>query len=76
MDIQQTVTFIVAEQLGVDEAEATPAKTFAELGADSLDQVEIVMALEDEFNIVIEDDDAEGITSVQKAIDYVTRVKA
>lgn len=75
--IKDKVTFIVAEQLGVNAAEVTLDKPFTELGADSLDTVEIVMALEDEFDLVIEDDDAESITTAQKAIDYVTpRVKS
>ena len=63
---------IVAEQLGVDEEQVTTAASFMDdLGADSLDTVELVMALEEEFDIEISDEDAEKIQTVQNAIDYV-----
>jgi len=63
---------IVAEQLGVDEDQVTKEASFMDdLGADSLDTVELVMALEEEFDIVISDEDAEKIQTVQNAIDYV-----
>jgi acyl carrier protein len=63
---------IVAEQLGVDEDQVTTAASFMDdLGADSLDTVELVMALEEEFDIEISDEDAEKIQTVQNAIDYV-----
>jgi len=63
----------VAEQLGVDEAQVTNESSFMDdLGADSLDTVELVMALEEEFEIEISDEDAEKIQSVQDAIDYIT----
>ena len=77
-DIEARVKKIIAEQLGVAESEVTPEKAFvADLGADSLDTVELVMALEEEFECEIPDEDAEKITSVQQAIDYVkAHVKA
>ena len=77
-DIEQRVKKIVAEQLGVAEDQVTNEKSFVDdLGADSLDTVELVMALEDEFHIEIPDEDAEKITTVQQAIDYVkAHVKA
>ena len=71
-DIEQRVKKIVAEQLGVNEAEVKTASSFVDdLGADSLDTVELVMALEDEFGTEIPDDQAEKITTVQQAIDFV-----
>ncbi|MDR0564661.1 MAG: acyl carrier protein [Azoarcus sp.] len=71
-DIEQRVRKIVAEQLGVDEAEIKNEASFVEdLGADSLDTVELVMALEEEFECEIPDEEAEKITTVQQAIDYV-----
>jgi acyl carrier protein len=72
-DIETRVKKIIAEQLGVEESQVTNDKAFvADLGADSLDTVELVMALEDEFSIEIPDEDAEKITNVQQAIDYAT----
>jgi acyl carrier protein len=71
-NIEQRVKKIVAEQLGVNEAEVKNESSFVnDLGADSLDTVELVMALEEEFGCEIPDEDAEKITSVQEAIDYV-----
>ena len=71
-DIEQRVRKIVAEQLGVVEAEMKNEASFvADLGADSLDTVELVMALEEEFECEIPDEEAEKITTVQQAIDYV-----
>lgn len=70
-DLEARVKKIVAEQLGVEESQVTNEKAFiADLGADSLDTVELVMALEDAFEIEIPDEDAEKILTVQNAIDY------
>jgi acyl carrier protein len=71
-NIEARVRKIVAEQLGVAEADVKNESSFVEdLGADSLDNVELVMALEEEFECEIPDDEAEKITNVQQAIDYV-----
>ena len=71
--IDERVKKIVAEQLGVKMEEVTSEASFVEdLGADSLDTVELVMALEEEFETEIPDEEAEKITKVQEAIDYVT----
>jgi len=70
--VEERVKKIVAEQLGVKEEEVTNQASFVDdLGADSLDTVELVMALEEEFETEIPDEEAEKITSVQLAIDYV-----
>ncbi|CSA83394.1 acyl carrier protein [Vibrio cholerae] len=72
-NIEERVKKIIVEQLGVDEAEVKNESSFVEdLGADSLDAVELVMALEEEFDTEIPDEEAEKITTVQAAIDYVT----
>ena len=72
-NIEQRVKKIVAEQLGANEADITNASSFVDdLGADSLDTVELVRALEEEFACEIPDEEAEKITTVQQAIDYVT----
>ena len=72
-NIEARVKKIVAEQLGVNEAEVKNESSFVDdLGADSLDTVELVMALEEEFGCETPDEDAEKITTVQQAIDYVT----
>ncbi len=72
MDVASKVKQIIAEQLGVDEPEIKAESNFVDdLGADSLDQVELVMAFEEEFGIEIPDEEAEKITTVKTAIDYV-----
>ena len=71
-NIEQRVKKIVAEQLGVKEEEIKNESSFVDdLGADSLDTVELVMALEEEFECDIPDEEAEKITTVQQAIDYI-----
>jgi len=70
--VEERVRKIVVEQLGVKEGEVVPEASFVDdLGADSLDTVELVMALEEEFETEIPDEDAEKITTVQHAIDYI-----
>ncbi len=70
--LDEKVKKIIIDQLGVDEAEVTPeAKFIDDLGADSLDTVELVMALEEEFGIEIPDEDAEKIATVQDAVTYI-----
>ncbi|MBW0454485.1 MAG: acyl carrier protein [Candidatus Kinetoplastibacterium crithidii] len=70
--IEQRVKKIVAEQLGVNESNIKDSSSFVEdLGADSLDMVELVMALEDEFETEIPDEEAEKINTVQQAINYI-----
>ncbi len=76
-DIETRVKNVVVEQLGVEESEVTNAASFVDdLGADSLDTVELVMALEEEFGTEIPDEEAEKITTVQLAIDYVNNNQA
>ncbi|NOY12939.1 MAG: acyl carrier protein [Deltaproteobacteria bacterium] len=71
--IEERVKQIVAEQLGVDDDQVTAGAAFMDdLGADSLDTVELVMALEEEFDVEISDEDAEKIQKVQDAVDYIT----
>jgi len=71
-NVDQRVKKIVAEQLGVNESEIKNESRFVDdLGADSLDTVELVMALEEEFETEIPDEEAEKITTVQQAIDYI-----
>ncbi|WP_447980748.1 acyl carrier protein [Candidatus Nitrospira bockiana] len=72
MAIEDRVKKIIAEQLGVDEEEVVPEASFVDdLGADSLDTVELVMAFEEEFDIEIPDEDAEKILTVGKAMEYI-----
>ena len=75
-DISSKVKKIVADHLGIDEAKVVPeAKFIDDLGADSLDTVELVMAFEEKFGIEIPDDAAETIQTVQNAIDYIQNKK-
>jgi len=70
--IEERVKKIVVEQLGVSEDQVTPDASFVDdLGADSLDTVELVMALEEEFDAKIPDDEAEKITTVKQAVDFI-----
>ena len=72
--IAEKVKEIIVEQLGVDEAEVTPGASFVDdLGADSLDTVELVMAFEEKFDVEIPDEDAEKIRNVQDVIDYISK---
>ena len=71
--IEERVIKMVAEQLGVKEEDVKPESSFVDdLGADSLDTVELIMALEEEFDTEIPDEEAEKITTVQQATDYIT----
>ena len=75
-EIEKQVKDIIIEQLGVDEAQVTiEAKFVEDLGADSLDTVELVMALEESFSLEIPDEEAEKITSVGEAIKYISQHK-
>jgi acyl carrier protein len=74
--IDEKMKKIICEQLDVSEADVVPTAGFVDdLGADSLDQVELIMAMEEEFNVSISDEDAEKIATVQDAIDYVKKAK-
>lgn len=76
-NIEDRVKKIVVEQLGVEEDQVTADASFVDdLGADSLDTVELVMALEEEFETEIPDDDAEKITTVKMAIEYVNKANS
>lgn len=76
MAIESKVKEIIVEQLGVNEEDVTPSASFVDdLGADSLDTVELVMALEEEFSVEIPDEDAENIKTVQHAINYIDKNK-
>ena len=71
-DVEAKVKKIISKQLGVPEADVKPEASFVnDLGADSLDTVELVMALEEEFSVEIPDEDAEKIATVQNAIEYI-----
>jgi acyl carrier protein len=72
--VDEKVKQIIVEQLGVDEGEVTPNASFVDdLGADSLDTVELVMAFEEAFDIEIPDEDAEKIKTVKDAVDYINK---
>ena len=72
--VEERVKQIIVEQLGVDEAEVTPTASFVDdLGADSLDTVELVMAFEEAFGIEIPDEDAEKIATVKDAVTYIDK---
>ena len=76
-EIESKVKEIIVEKLGVDEAEVKPEASFTnDLGADSLDTVELIMEFEKEFGVQIPDQDAEGITTVGDAISYIEKAKA
>lgn len=70
--VQERLKKIIVDQLGVDEGEVVPSASFVDdLNADSLDLVELIMSLEEEFKVQISDEDAEKITTVQEADDYI-----
>jgi acyl carrier protein len=72
--VDERVKQIIVEQLGVDEGEVTPTASFVDdLGADSLDTVELVMAFEEAFGIEIPDEDAEKIATVKDAVEYIQK---
>ena len=72
-EIEARVKAIIVDKLGVEESEVTPNASFTnDLGADSLDTVELIMELEKEFGMSIPDDQAENISTVQDAVDYIT----
>ena len=72
--VEEKVKHIIVEQLGVDEEEVQAAASFVDdLGEDSLDVVELVMALEEEFGLEISDEDAEKLTTVKHAVDYIQK---
>ncbi len=76
MAVEDKLIDIIAEQLSVDKEKVVPAASFIDdLGADSLDLVELIMAMEEEFDVEIPDEDAEKITTVQLAIDYLNKVQ-
>ena len=76
MAIDDKMTEIIVEQLSVDKEKVVPGASFVDdLGADSLDLVELIMAMEEEFDVEIPDEDAEKIATVQDAIDYIAKIQ-
>lgn len=74
MSVEEKIKKIICEQLEVDEKDVIPEASFVDdLGADSLDQVELIMAMEDEFGISISDEEAEKIATVRNAIEYIEK---
>ena len=74
MSVEERVKSIIVEQLGVDAEEVSPDASFVEdLGADSLDTVELIMAFEEEFGVEISDDEAEKIRKVKDAVEYIEK---
>jgi acyl carrier protein len=74
MSVEEKIKKIICEQLEVDEKDVIPEASFVDdLGADSLDQVELIMAMEEEFGISIADEEAEKIATVQNAIEYIEK---
>ncbi|HUU39952.1 MAG TPA: acyl carrier protein [Desulfatiglandales bacterium] len=74
MSVEEKIKKIICEQLEVNEEDVVPKASFVDdLGADSLDQVELIMAMEEEFGLSISDEDAEKILTVQNAIDYIKK---
>ena len=76
-EVEEKVKKIISEQLDVPEDDIVPSASFVDdLGADSLDQVELIMAMEEEFDVSIPDEDAEKISTVKDAIDYINNALA
>jgi len=77
MAIEDKMVDIIVEQLSVDKDKVVPGASFVDdLGADSLDLVELIMAMEEEFDVEIPDEDAEKIATVQDAIDYIDKIQS
>jgi acyl carrier protein len=73
-DIEEKIRNIICEQLDVAEEDVVPTASFVDdLGADSLDQVELIMAMEEEFDVAIPDEDAENIATVKDAVEYIEK---
>jgi len=71
MEVYEKVKEMIVEQLGVDEEEVSPSKSFRDLNADSLDVVELVMAIEEEFDLEISDEEVENIRTVEEVVNYI-----